>query len=191
MKLSQCTNKKFIHCDLTNNMDASSSDTASNISGQQFCELCDPKCKYFDCICDSSWKNFDESLKSIKSYSSEILLESLRISTITLCFQLNTNVDIDKLSSKYVSENSGKFYNSLIFNWHTKYQYKKVVSVKIFPNGKVQIAGLSNIKSCAYIMRKVYNKCKEFCEYPDLAKILNVKIAMINSDFKIIDSINS
>jgi len=107
-------------------------------------------------------KSFDETLEEIKNVSSEILLESLRISTITLCFNLNSNIDTDGLSKKYVSKNNGKFYNSLIFNWHTKYQYKTVVSVKIFPNGKVQIAGLSNIKSCAYIIRKVNNKCSDY-----------------------------
>lgn len=166
------------------------SETCSNISSQTFCKLCDPKCKYLDCICDPSWKNFDETLKEIKNVSSEILLEALRISTITLCFNLNTNIDTEKLAKKYVSKNNGKFYNSLIFNWHTKYQFKTIVSVKIFPNGKIQIAGLNNIKSCAYIIRKVNNKCKEFYENPDNSKISNVKIAMINSDFKITQNLN-
>ena len=34
----------------------------------------------------------------------------------TLCFNLNTNIDTEKLAKKYVSKNNGKFYNSLIFN---------------------------------------------------------------------------
>jgi TATA-box binding protein (TBP) (component of TFIID and TFIIIB) len=154
------------------------------------CKICDPKCKYLNCICDESWKDFEQTFESIKSFSSGILYESLRISTITLCFNLNTDIDTEKLSQKYVSKNNGKFYNSLTFNWHTKYQYKTVVSVKIFPNGKVQVAGLCNIKSCAYIIRKVNNKCKDFYKNETESKITNVKIAMINSDFKIINSIN-
>ena len=28
----------------------SSSETCSNISGCSYCKICDPKCKYFDCI---------------------------------------------------------------------------------------------------------------------------------------------
>ena len=166
------------------------SETCSIISGQSYCNLCDPKCKYMDCICGENWKNFDETLDIIKNVSSEILFESLRISTITLCFNLNTNIDTVKLSSCYESKNNGKFYNSLIFNWHTKYQKKTVVSVKIFPNGKVQIAGVATIKSCAYIIRKINNKCKEFYEDKETAKISNVKIAMINSDFKINNIVN-
>lgn len=169
-----------------------SSETYSHISNDSnmYCKICDPKCKYLDCICAESWKSFDETLNDIKTVSSEVLLESLRISTITLCFNLNTDIDTEKLTERYVSKNNGKFYNSFIFNWHTKYQYKTVVSVKIFPNGKVQIAGLSNIKSCAYIIRKVHNKCKEFYLNKETAKIIHVKIAMINSDFKITDILN-
>ena len=167
-----------------------SSETCSKSNDISYCKICDPKCKYLDCICAESWKSFDETLEEIKNVSSEILLESLRISTITLCFNLNTNIDTVKLGEKYESKNNGKFYNSLIFNWHTKYQFKTVVSVKIFPNGKVQIAGLANIKACAYIIRKIFNKCKDFFEDTETAKVSGVKIAMINSDFKLKETID-
>ena len=65
-----------------------------------------------------------------------------------------------------------------------------MVSVKIFPNGKVQIAGLNNIKSCAYIIRKVHNKCKLFYEDLKNSHISDVKIAMINSDLKLNKALN-
>ena len=144
------------------------------------CAICDPKSKYSNCICNDRWKNFDKILQKIKNISSEILLESLRISTITLCFNLNCNIEMDKLSSKYSYKNCGKFYNCYIFNWNTKYQTKKNVSVKIFPNGKVQVAGLSNIKSCAYIMRKVCNRCSPFSDTK--IDLIDSKIVMINSE---------
>ena len=148
------------------------------------CNLCDPKSKYNDCICPNEWKKFDETLDRIKNVSSELLVEGLRISTITLCFNLNSNIDTDSLIKTYQLKNKGKFYNSFIFNWHTKYQFKKIVSVKIFKNGKVQITGLNTIKSCCYIIRKVYNKLLNFY----LSKnyyLSDIKICMINSDFKI------
>ena len=148
------------------------------------CSICDPKTKYDNCICSPEWKNFDETVHKIKNVSSKILIEELRISTITLCCDLNSSVDCSKLIEKYELKNNGKFYNSYIFNWHTKYQLKTVVSVKIFPNGKVQVTGLKNIKSCAYILRKIFNKLTPFFE-KDNAFISSVKIAMINSDFKI------
>jgi len=187
-------NKTEINNDILSEVSSETCSKSIDLSMNNYCRICDPKCKYLDCICADSWKSFDETFENIKSVSSKILLESLRISTITLCFDLSTNVDTEQLSQKYYSKNNGKFYNSLIFNWHTKYQIKTVVSVKIFPNGKVQVAGLSNIKSCAYIIRKVCNKCKDFYEnkdsIKDLPKVSNVKIAMINSDFKITNSIN-
>lgn len=167
-----------------------SSETCSICSNQSYCRICDPKCKYLDCICSELWKNFDEILNKITNISSEVLSESLRISTITLCFNLNTNINTNELSKTYISKNNGKFYNSTIFNWHTKYQKKTIVSVKIFPNGKVQVAGLNNIKSCAYIIRKVHNKCKLFYENLNNAHISGVKIAMINSDFKLNKALN-
>jgi len=90
----------------------------------------------------------------------------------------------------YQAKNNGKFYNSFIFNWHTKYQYRTLVSVKVFPNGKIQVAGLSSIMSCAYIIRKVYRKLFKHFNFPDTSEIKNVKIAMINSDFKISNIFN-
>ena len=153
------------------------------------CNLCDPKLKYKNCICPPEWKNFDETLNCIKNVSSELLVESLRISTITLCLNLNSIIDTDNLIKKYTLKNKGKFYNSFIFNWHTKYQIKKIVSIKIFKNGKVQITGLNTIKSCCYIIRKVQNKIIDFylSENPFLS---DIKIAMINSDFKITGILN-
>jgi len=151
------------------------------------CNLCDPKTKYNNCICPPEWKKFDETLDKIKNVSSELLVESLRISTITLCFNLNSEIDTDALTDKYCVKNKGKFYNSFIFNWHTKYQIKRIVSIKIFKNGKVQITGVNTIKSCCYIIRKVYNKLYEFSQN---SKLSEIKICMINSDFKISGLLN-
>ena len=153
------------------------------------CEICDPKSKYHDCICCKTWNKFNQIFQKIQGISSDILLESLRISTITLCFNLNSDINVEELIKKYPYKNNGKFYNSYIFNWHTKYQLKKTVSIKIFPNGKIQIAGLATIKSCAYIIRKIFNKTKPFF-FNNSAKISDVNIVMINSDFKIKNTLN-
>ena len=154
--------------------DTTSESCSENCS--ENCYICDPKCKYNDCICNEKWINFNETLKNIKNTSSDILLEPLRISTITLCFNLNSNVNVEQLVKKYPVKNNGKFYNSYIFNWHTKYQPRKIVSVKIFPNGKVQIAGVSTIKSCAYIIRKILKKIKPFFINLDSFKITDANI---------------
>ena len=154
------------------------------------CSICDPKVKYNNCICAESWKDFDETMGIIKNVSSEDLSESLRISTITLCLDLNSSVNCDTLINEYPPKNNGKFYNSFIFNWHTKYQFRTLVSVKVFPNGKIQVAGLSSIRSCAYIIRKIQRKLTKHFNNPLNVEIKNVKIAMINSDFKISNIFN-
>ncbi len=158
-----------------------------------YCEICDPKKKYNDCICCSTWKNFKNRENEILNISDSLIKSSLKISTITLCFNLNYHIDIEKLKELYPPNKNGTFYNAIIYNWHTKYQLKTIVSVKIFPNGKFQVAGLASIMSCAYIIRKIYKKiynCIKINDEENIPKILNVKIAMINSDFKLKNEIN-
>lgn len=155
------------------------------------CEICDPKSKYKNCICCDEWKKFNKYLLDIKNYKNNLILENLRISTITLCCNFNMNIDLEELANKYPYKNCGKFYNCLIFNWKTKYQHKVIVSVKIFPNGKVQIAGVNTIMSCAYIIRKIYKIIEEYpLEPKKKPTISDLKISMINSDFKINHSFN-
>lgn len=156
------------------------------------CIICDPKCKYDNCICPSEWKTFESEMNLITSHSSKHILDNLRISTITLCCNYNINIDMDELMDNYPCKNNGKFYNSAIFNWKTKYQTKIIVSVKVFPNGKVQIAGVNTIMSCAYIIRKVMKKLEKFnLDHKEKKpNITNLSIAMINSDFKIKNALN-
>ncbi len=152
------------------------------------CKICDPKNKYFDCICCDNWKDFEIQEKKIKEISDDLIKSALKISTITLCFNLNSSIDIKQLKIDYPPNKSATFYNSIIYNWHTKYQYKTIVSVKIFPNGKIQVAGLATIMACAYIIRKINKKILKYLN--EESYLSNVKIAMINSDFKLKSSIN-
>lgn len=152
------------------------------------CKICDPKNKYHNCICCSSWKSFLKEKEKISNIKDDLIQSELKISTITLCFQVNSLINFTELQRVYPTTKVATFYNSIIYNWHTKYQTKTIVSVKIFPNGKFQIAGLASIMACAYIMRKIIKKVNDF--FNEKPKITNVKIAMINSDFKLQNSIN-
>jgi TATA-box binding protein (TBP) (component of TFIID and TFIIIB) len=160
------------------------------------CDICDPKKKYTDCICDSTWENFNDIIFKLNNFNSEILNVKLKISTITLCCNFNSNIDLDKFYKKYKecvkytpkTKNTAKvssFYNSLLMNMSVKYQGKHSVSIKYFPNGKIQVAGLQSIKACAYCIRKAFNRLsKNGCFLSD-ASVTNPRIVMINSDFKI------
>jgi len=66
-----------------------------------------------------------------------------------------------------------------------KYQDKHRVSIKFFPNGKIQVAGLQTIEACAYCVRKAYNRISKNNCFLSEPKVTNNKIVMINSDFKI------
>ena len=160
------------------------------MEAQNICKICDPKSKYNDCICCPTWCKFDETFEKIQDFKSDILKDPLRISTVTLCFNLNSDINFDEMIKTYPSNKTNKFYNSIIYNWHTKYQYKTIVSVNIFPNGKFQIAGLVSTMSCAYIMRKIHKKIYPFLEDKENSKIINARFVMINSDFKLISQIN-
>jgi len=35
-----------------------SSETCSKSNDISYCKICDPKCKYLDCICAESWEKF-------------------------------------------------------------------------------------------------------------------------------------
>ena len=168
------------------------------------CDICDPKNKYSDCICCSKWKSFNETLETIDtSLSDEILLNKLRISTITLCSNFNCDINLGEFSKlyknsiKYTPRTKNKtqnnsFYNSLLMNISVKYQPRQKVSIKFFPNGKVQIAGLQTIEACAYCIRKAFRrllKTSLFIKGDSTPKITDTRIVMINSDFKIGSSI--
>jgi TATA-box binding protein (TBP) (component of TFIID and TFIIIB) len=160
------------------------------------CKVCDPKNKYTDCICGKNWGTFNETFKSIHTVDSSILNVKLRISTITLCCNFNSDVDLGKFYDEYKDSikytpntkstaKKSSFYNSLLMNMGVKYQPRQKVSIKYFPNGKIQIAGLQTIEACAYSVRKAFNrleKCGCFITEP---KVTDARVVMINSDFKV------
>jgi len=169
------------------------------------CEICDPKDKYPSCICCPKWKSFKQSLYTIdNTFTNELLLKKLRISTITLCCDFNSDINLGifsecyKKSIKYTPRIKNKtqnnsFYNSLLMNISVKYQPRQNVSIKFFPNGKIQVAGLQTVEACAYCIRKAFKRLtKRDCFISNERgppNVTNTRIVMINSDFKIQNNI--
>lgn len=167
------------------------------------CTVCDPTSKHPYCICDKSWFYFQDEFDKLVEFSklSPLIKKEFGISTITLCTNFNSHIDLKKLSEIYKNsikynpkgkkskrfkdENNDCFYNSLIMNMQNKYQTFGYVSVKFFPNGKLQIAGCKNIMSCAYAIRKAFSRIIKNNCFLDKPKITNSRIVMINSDFKL------
>lgn len=172
------------------------------------CSICDPEDKHAYCICGPNWNSFEGLIEDINNIKSNCIAKKFSISTITVCSQFNTEIDLETLSNLYFDkikfnpkckkstqakrskrdkngENESLFYNSLIMKIIGKYQDFGFVSIKFFPNGKIQIAGCKTIKSCAYAIRKAFSRVYKNGCFIGKPTINNTKIAMINSDFKI------
>lgn len=172
------------------------------------CKICDPEDKHIYCICGPNWDRFEQNIEKIRKIKSDCISKSFSISTITVCSQFNSEIDLETLSNLYFdkikfnpkckkstqanksknnkdNENESLFYNSLIMKIIGKYQDFGFISIKFFPNGKIQIAGCKTIKSCAYAIRKAFSRVYKNGCFVGKPKITDTKIAMINSDFKI------
>lgn len=183
-----------------------SSECGSPTITTQGCALCDPKKKYFNCICGKNWNTFEEHLNILTNLSHPLISKSVTVSTMTLCADFKSHVDLSILAEKYQDtikysplskkskNNKSKkdcFYNSLLMTMTTKYQAKPSISVKFFPNGKIQIAGCNTIRACCYSLRKAFNRLlNNNCFMEEGYEISDAKIVMINTDFKINTLIN-
>lgn len=155
------------------------------------------------CICQPFWKNFH-------SFFDET---SLQISTITFGFKLqDTTINLGILALKFeksifardikFKKNSKKSQKNLDMNYnfynqcsitsfipHEKFKNQLVkVDIKIFHNGSFNIAGSRSIQGIVHVIRKLISllmSYKNVLNYKKELKIIDVKINMINTDFKI------
>jgi len=152
------------------------------------CEICNPKKKYTDCICGDKFTSIKNNNLEIetKKYENFDILKELTISTITVCCDFCSKIDINKFKNFYSQNISKAFYNSINVYITVKYQDRIKISVKIFSNGKIQMAGLTNSVSTCYAIRKIFKRIDKLnCFEDENKKIKNLRICMINSDFKI------
>lgn len=153
------------------------------------CHNCDPKSKYEDCICNKNFSQFYDIYDSINCDATEYfsICKKWSISTMTLCCNYNSCINLEKYKELYdIKSNNKNFYNSVSVYIGVKYQTRNKVSIKIFKNGNVQLAGVTNIKSATYSIRKMFKRLVKNDLFIDCnPKISDLRICMINSDFKI------
>tara|TARA_Y100000996_G_scaffold413883_1_gene403226 strand:- start:26 stop:757 length:732 start_codon:yes stop_codon:yes gene_type:complete len=132
-----------------------------------------------------------------------------RISTITCISELSNYIDLHKLYTnleindniKYIeygidkykgyakkrgkkSRKSNKkktFFNQLTIHLY----YNKLINIKLFNNGKIQLTGINNISSITNIILLLIKELSNKDIIDAETKILNYKIVLINSDFDI------
>lgn len=155
------------------------------------CNICNPKGKYVDCICHKNFKTFYENcnkITSIDQLNEFSLIKKWTISTMTICWNSNSTIDLNKYRDFYIkADDKMSFYNCINTYITVKYQNKKKISAKIFKNGNIQFAGVLNVSSAAYAARKIFRRLHNVLAFsdPDNARITDLRICMINSDFKI------
>ena len=154
-----------------------------------FCEICDPKCKHGDCICNENFCNFYDTyneMSGMNRVDKFKLVKNWSISTMTVCCSFNSRIDLTEYTKAYNPEmKRKKFFNCINTYTGVKYQSKNKVSIKIFSNGNLQLAGVLNVMAATYAIRKVYRRLLNLGSFKGPAYISNARICMINSDFKI------
>lgn len=131
----------------------------------------------------------------------------IKITTITMVSSFIQDIDIKKL--RYVFENmdslklkrsgtSGEggfewklkpttFYNQVTLTYHDKYSTK---SVKVFPNGSIQVAGCCDLFDCKRIITQLAYMFKTILGMDVQIPVDSFRIVMINSNFSLNYNIN-
>ena len=141
----------------------------------------------------------------------------LRISTITSVLKLSQKIDLEKvykgipISEKYIpyieygcnnaprgfSEKSlikkrKKKKKKIFYNQSTIHVMHdgKLMNVKLFNNGRIQITGLKNEGQATKLVKKLIEYFKDFEIISDYTELIENKIVLINSDFDLGFEIN-
>jgi len=129
----------------------------------------------------------------------------IRITTITMLCKFTCDIDIEKIRAAFAdgpirirrkgaltngfewSLKSTAFYNQVSVGYEDQYSNK---SIKMFPNGSVQVAGCSDLRDCKRIMRQLSFLVQRILEREEPLKIENFRVVMINTNFSMNSSVN-
>jgi TATA-box binding protein (TBP) (component of TFIID and TFIIIB) len=128
----------------------------------------------------------------------------IKLTTITMVSSFNKHIDIPKIRSifemsdvhlKLHSESGSSvswslkpttFYNQITLTYEDCYSVK---SIKIFPNGSIQVAGCNDLFNCQNIINSLIYILQSFD--PDVIPSVDTfRIVMINSNFSLNHNIN-
>jgi TATA-box binding protein (TBP) (component of TFIID and TFIIIB) len=130
----------------------------------------------------------------------------VRITTITMCSKFLEDIDLPKFKENFAklgsvtvrrkgSRFSGfewrmsdtAFYNQVTIGYRDAYSRK---SIKIFPNGSIQVAGCSDIFDCRRILRQLSFILKVVLGKEKDIPVDEVAVKMINTNFSLNSSVN-
>ena len=130
----------------------------------------------------------------------------VRITTITMCSKFLEDIDLPKFRENFkkletvtVRRKGSKFggfewrmadtafYNQVTIGYRDAYSRK---SIKIFPNGSIQVAGCSDLFDCRRILRQLSFILKVVLGREHDIPVDKVDIKMINTNFSLNSSVN-
>lgn len=143
-----------------------------------------------------------------KGFPDETRPSWIKITTITMVSSFIQKIDIKKL--RYIFENletfnlkrsaentrdggfewklkPTTFYNQVTLTYHDTYSTK---SVKVFPNGSIQVAGCCDLFDCKRIITQLTYIFKTFLGMENQVPVDSFRVVMINSNFSLNYNIN-
>ena len=130
----------------------------------------------------------------------------IKITTITMVSSFAQAIDIKKLREAFERVGSYKmrrqgmdvdgfewklkpttFYNQVTLTYHDTYSTK---SVKVFPNGSIQVAGCCDLFDCKRIITQLVQIFKNFLELDIAVSPDAFRVVMINSNFSLNYNVN-
>ena len=131
----------------------------------------------------------------------------IKITTITMISSFTQTIDIKRLRAifedigTYTMKRSGSggdggfhwklkpttFYNQVTLTYHDSYSTK---SVKVFPNGSIQVAGCCDLFDCKRIITQLVHIFKEFLNMEIKLPTDSFRVVMINSNFSLNYNVN-
>lgn len=142
-----------------------------------------------------------------KNIKEEIRPSWVKLTTITMISKFQNEIDIDKIRKgfKYnlmkgniiLAKKDGSgwawdikdttFYNQITLVYNDKFSTK---SIKIFPNGSIQVAGCSDLFDCRRIISQLAYIFNTFVDKTCIAPIETFRVVMINSNFSLNYKVN-
>jgi TATA-box binding protein (TBP) (component of TFIID and TFIIIB) len=142
-----------------------------------------------------------------KALPEELKPSWIKITTITMISSFVQSIDIKKLRTifeelgSYTLKRSGSksdggfqwklkpttFYNQITLTYHDNYSTK---SVKVFPNGSIQVAGCCDLFDCKRIITQLTYIFKKFLNFENGIPEDSFRVVMINSNFSLNYNIN-
>lgn len=130
----------------------------------------------------------------------------VRITTITMCSKFLQEIDLKKFRENFAKMGSitirrrgsrfrgfewkmkeTAFYNQVTIGYQDVYSRK---SIKLFPNGSIQVAGCADLFDCRRILKQLAFILKVVLDLKEVPPTEDASIKMINTNFSLNSSVN-